>query len=267
MRYATIFLLLSILAPLRAQVGLGLSPMRIELPLSPGAVQSGALDLTNEADAATRVRAELLDFFIDDTTTPQFLRNLPREAANSCRGWLTVNPMEFEARQGQHSIIRYTMRVPADAGPRSYQCAAGFTALPRAADLKQTGLRTTVRVVAVFYVVVGNSVATGQISGLTFEAVPGAPTPSWRVVLSLRNDSDYYFRPSGEVSLLGGDGHTLESIKLPSFPVLPRREQRFVLAVGKASPVEVKSLKAQVDIGNHEIQEATIRVVPAGESR
>jgi hypothetical protein len=267
MRNAIIFSLLSILAPLRAQVGLGLSPMRIELPLSPGAVHSGALDLANEADAATRIRAELLDFFIDETTTPQFVRNLPREAANSCRGWLTVNPMEFEARQGQHSIIRYTVRVPAGAGPKSYQCAAGFTALPRAENLKQTGLRTTVRVVAVFYVVVGKPVATGQISGLSFEAVPGTPTPSWRVVLSLRNDGDYYFRPVGEVSLLAGDGHALEIIKVPSFPVLPRREQRFVLAVDKASPVDVRTLKAQVDIGNHEIQEATIRVAPPGEAR
>jgi hypothetical protein len=87
------------------------------------------------------------------------------------------------------------------------------------------------------------------------------------VVLRVRNDGDYYFRPAGEVSLMAGDGHPVEVIKLPSFPVLPRREQRFVLPVTKASPVEVRTLKAQVDIGNHEIQEATVPVAPPGETR
>jgi len=267
MRNAILFLLIVLQTPLRAQVGLGLSPMRLELPLAPGAVHSGALDLTNEAEAATRVRAELLDFYMDESTTPQFARNLPREASNSCRAWLTVNPMEFEALQGQHSIIRYTIRVPANAEPRSYYCAAGFTALPRAEQLKQTGLRTTVRVVAVFYVIVGAPSTLGQISGLSFEAAQDAKAQAPRVVLSLRNDGDYYFRPAGEVSLMAGDGRPVEVIKLPSFPVLPRREQRFVLPVTKASPVEVRMLKARVDIGNHEIQEATVQVAPPGEAR
>jgi hypothetical protein len=268
MRYVILFLSITLLSPLGAQVGLGLAPMRLELPLAPGAVHSGALDLTNEAEAATRVRAELLDFHIDESTTPQFARNLPQEASNSCRAWLTVNPMEFEAESKLHSIIRYTIRVPADAKAKSYYCAAGFTALPRAEQLKQTGLRTTVRVVAVFYVIVGQPSTLGQISGLSYESALDAKGVSRRVVVvSLRNDGDYYFRPTGEISLLGDDGRAVEVIQLPSFPVLPRREQRFVLPVTQASSVEVKMLRAKVDIGNHEIQEATIQVAPPSEAR
>ena len=41
-----------------AQVGLGLAPMRAELKMAPGAVYSGALDLTNEATVKVRVRTE-----------------------------------------------------------------------------------------------------------------------------------------------------------------------------------------------------------------
>lgn len=266
MRNAILLFLLTPLAPLSAQVGLGLAPMRVELPLAPGAVHSGALDLTNEAELSTRVRADLFDFYIDDNTTPQFVRNLPREASNSCRTWLTVNPMEFEAQTGQHSIIRYTLHVPANAEAKSYYCAAGFTALPRAEQMKQSGLRTTVRVVAVFYVIVGQPSKRGEITGISYEATPNAKGSTWRVVVNLRNDGDYYYRPTGEVSLVGADGRPVEVIPLPSFPVLPRREQRFVIPVTKAFPAQVKTLTAKVDIGNHEIQEATIQVAPPGDA-
>ena len=93
-------LILGSAAPVQAQLGLGLVPMRLELKMAPGQQYSGSLKLSNESGAKTRIRAEVLDFNVDATATPQFERDLPREAAYSCKKWLSLNPMEIELDSG-----------------------------------------------------------------------------------------------------------------------------------------------------------------------
>jgi len=250
-----------------AQVGLGLSPMRLELDLEPGASYSGALDLTNQAGGTIRIRGEILDFQIDETTTPQFRRQIPAEAANSCREWLIANPMDTEVAATEHLIIRYTFRVPRTVTPGSYNCAVGYTTLPSADTLKQTGLKSAVRLVASFYVIVGKPILEGEISGLQFEPIPGAKHGAWQTVLVLRNRGAYHFRPIGSVHLLSATGATLETIEVPAFPALPRREQRYLIPAGLTNPSEVRKIKASVDLGSHEIQEASVDVAPVATLR
>lgn len=249
------------------QTGLGLSPMRVEMESRPGAVHSGALDLTTDAPSAVRFRGELLDFHVDDTMTPQFSRNMPGEAAYSCRGWLTVNPMESEVGPGQHVIARYTIRVPQDAAPRSYYCAVGFTALPPAGQLLQSGMRTTVRVVAVFYVVVGDPPVQGGLEELGLERVPGSNPAQWRAVLTIRNEGDRHFRPQGRLQVLGCSGDVIEEISLPSFPALPRRSQRYWMPLQTETRERICSLRASVELGGHEVLETQARVALEREAR
>src|SRR5438093_13147919 len=98
--------------PLAAQVDVGLSPMRVEFPATAGKGYSGSLALTNAGSAKARIRAELLDFYVDETTTPQFIPNVPAEAEHSCRRWLSVNPMELEVGPRSQTVVRYAVRVP-----------------------------------------------------------------------------------------------------------------------------------------------------------
>jgi len=62
------------------QVGLGLAPMREELNLAPGAAHSGVLTLANTSSDPVRVVTEMLDFYLDNTGTPQFGRDYPQES-------------------------------------------------------------------------------------------------------------------------------------------------------------------------------------------
>lgn len=242
-------------APLAAQVGLGLSPMRIEVELRPGQAYSGALELTNELGGRMRVRGELLDFRLDETMTPQFARLLESEAPWSCRHWVTVNPMETEIESGQKALIRFTIRIPADAPERSYHCAAAFTALAPVGGAEAVGIRNTVRVVSALYARAGKSLAQGRIQALELEGV-GA---SRRAVLAVRNDSEFYFRPEGHVAVLGAAGEVLEKLTLPAFPVLPMRVQRFVMPLSPDTR-PARALRVSVDLGLGEIQEATVRL-------
>ena len=246
-----------------AQVGLGLAPMREELNLAPGAAHSGVLTLANSSPEKVRVAAEMLDFYLDSTATPQFGRAYPQESEFSCRQWLVANPMEIELNGKAEIQVRYTVRVPAAATGRSYHCAIGFTTLPRAEEVKAIGLRTAVQIVAAIYVVVGHPAPEGAVKDLKLEYLPDPQTPQWRAVVTIHNWSLMHFRPIGDLDVLNADGAVVETAHFVPLPVLPKRDQRFVFPLKLAGGVGPYTLRARVDLGDNEIQEATALVVAA----
>jgi hypothetical protein len=242
--------------PAPGQVGLGLSPMRVEVRMTPGGSYTGALRMANEG-GNVRVRTSLLDFHLDTEQTPQFEENLPEEAAYSCRRWLTVNPMETELHDKAESLMRYTIRVPADAQPRSYYCAAGFTSLPPVAEGQGVGLQAAVRVVAAFYVVVGNPPIEARLSDITVEQAPRSK--DLRAVVVLENSGHMYFRPTGSLVVFGPGGQVLETYDVNPLPILPERKQRllFPLKIAQGQPCTVR---VRVDLGTGEVQEGSVAV-------
>ena len=259
-------LLLAMALPLSAQLGLALAPMRVDLRLAPGQQYSGSLALTNDSTAKGRIRAELLDFFIDASASPQFVRSVPAEGEYSCRSWLSLNPTEMELQAGAHTAVRYTLRVPSNATERSYHCAAGFTTLPPAEQVAGTGIRMAVRAVAAFYVVVGNPPVEGGVKEVKLERVEDPKQSYWQAVVVLENHGLMHFRPSGEMAVLDAEGKTIETAVFVPMPVLPKREQRFLFPLKLATLPEKFTLRARVDIGLHEIQEVTAVVAPPAQS-
>jgi len=248
-----------------AQVGIGLAPLRLEMNPAPRAVQSGLLTITNETDKAVRVRGSLLDFYIDDTDTPQFAATLPAEASASCRSWLSLNPMEFEVPPKRSSIIRYTLRVPAEVAQASFHCAAGFTTLPTAEDMGSTGLRAAVRMIAAFYAVVGNPAINGEVVSVGLERDDHASESPWRAVVVLRNSGTRYFRPTGALDLVDDAGKVIKTLPFQSLPVLPNRDQRFLFPLEIDRSQTQFTLRARVSLGRPEILEALAKVEIAPE--
>lgn len=243
------------------EVGLGLSPMRLEFNSRAGAVQTGSLTLRNEATTPVRVRTELLDFHLDAAATPQFETSFKEEADYSCRNWLSVNPMETEIGPRQSVQVRYTLRVPSATTVRSFHCAVGFNSLPTATQARESGIRAAVRMVAAFYVVVGEPAIEGEVSDVKFEPTSNSPDQRWQAVVTIRNWGHRYFRPNGGVELLDSGGTVVTQSDFPALPVLPNRSQRFLIPLG-VKPVEGRyALRTRVTIGTPEIQEAVVPVV------
>lgn len=243
------------------QVGLGLSPMRLEFNSAAGTVQTGSLTLRNEAEAPVRVRTELLDFHLDSTATPQFETSFQQEADYSCRDWLSINPMETEIGPRQSVPVRYTLRVPPSASSRSFHCAVGFNSLPTATQARESGIRAAVRMVAAFYVIVGEPAIEGEVSDVKFEPASGAPEPRWQAVVTIRNWGHRYFRPNGGIELVDTQGEVVGKSDFPALPVLPNRSQRFLIPLDVRPPEGKYALRTRVTIGTPEIQEAIVPVV------
>ena len=267
--YRTVVILLALwtfgtAAPAWAQLGLGLVPMRVELHMTPGQQYSGSLKVSSQSGAKTRVRAEVLDFDIDDTTTPQFERDLPQEAAVSCKKWLSLNPMEAELENGGFLTARYTLRLPTDIAEGSYNCAAGFTTLPVAEQATAgMGMRMAVRVVAAIYVVVGSPPVRGGLKEFKLEATPPAKDSKeagWQAVVVLENQGRMYFRPTGKLEVVDDKNQVVETEEFTSLPVLRERSQRFIFPLKVHLDPGHYKLRAHVDIGTGEIQEGSADV-------
>jgi hypothetical protein len=246
----------------QAQVSLGLSPMRLEFAMAPGQQQSGTVNLSNDAGGKVRIRAELLDFLVDNTATPQFERDLPSEAPFSCRSWLSLNPMEIEISGRTPIPVRFTLRVPEGVKEGSYHCAAGFVTLPPAEEAKATGLRMAVRVVAAFYVVIGHPPIDGILKQIQLEASsPGQQDePAWQAVVLIENRGRMHFRPTGTLTVLDANDQVMETVELKPLPVLPVREQRFLLPLKTDVQSGGYKLRARVDLGAGEIQQAIVQI-------
>jgi len=237
---------------------MGLSPLRLEITLSAGMTHSGQLTLTNESENPIRVRSELLDFYIDDTGTPQFAREYPAEAPYSCRSWLSLNPRETELPAKSSTTVRYTLRVPEALEPRSFHCAAGFTTQPTADQVSAMGVRTAVRMVAAFYVLVGEPAVEGEIEDVTLEPFRSGESTGWRAVVALRNWGHKYFRPAGTLELLDENGSVAETHPFPALPVLPNRRQRFLFPLETSLKPGPYRLRVRVDFGGSEILQTTV---------
>jgi hypothetical protein len=234
--------------------------MRAEVRLTAGARYSGVLTLSNDSATKVRIAADLLDFYIDETANPQFNRDWPSQASFSCRKWLAVNPMEAELDPQGQLLVRYSIRVPADARERGYHCAVGFSTLPTASDLSTTGIRTAVRVVAAIYPVIGSPSVSGTLKSMRIEPVPRSAEPAWRAAVVIENTGDVYFRPTGKLDIFDAAGKLVHTAEFNPMPVLPRRDQTFLFPLELHGPGSYV-MRARVDLGTQEIQEATATVV------
>ena len=251
--------ILAFAGPAAAQVDVGLSPMKVEFPGIAGRSYSGSLSLTNAGTAAVRIRVEMVDFYVDESTTPQFIANVPAEAEYSCRTWLSANPMELNLDPKSQVPVRYTLRVPTTASERSYHCALGFRTMAQAVELTGTAMRTAVRLITVFYATVGKPQVTGVIKDLKLEQITGPLGPAWRAVVVMENSGLMLYRPVGDLAVVDSNGRVVETQKLPSFPVLPKRLQRFVLPLQGNLVPGAYTLRARIEVAG-EIQQASVAV-------
>jgi len=258
-----VLFILGLTQPARAQLGLALAPMRVELRMAPGQQYSGLLKLSSQSEERVRVRAEALDFNINAQATPQFEPELPQEAAYSCKKWLSINPMEIEIDKRATLVVRYTLQLPNDLAEGSYNCAAGFTTLPPAEQAQGMGMRVAVRVVASLYVVVGSPPILGRLKEIKLEPLASgkeSDTSGWQAALVLENIGLMFYRPTGKLEVLDAQGNAVEKADLPSLPVLRQREQRFIFPLKTRLEEGHYKLRAQVDIGTGEIQQGSLDV-------
>ena len=79
--------------------------------------------------------------------------------------------------------------------------------MPAAEQMTGTGMRMAVRVVAAFYVVIGNPPIEGGLKEFKLESVLNKDNSKvWRAVVVLANRGGMYFRPTGKLDVIDAEG-------------------------------------------------------------
>lgn len=244
--------------PARAQLGLALSPMRLEIKISPGRQYTDSVRLSNDSAGRFRVRGEILDWYIDDTMTPQFGDSYPQEAKFSCRDWLQVNPRESDLEAHATTRVRYTLAVPEGTSEGEYHCGAGFVTLsPVGEPDMPMGVRMAVRAVSVFYVTVGKPASKPMLKALSLKKLVGG---TWEATALFENQGLKTYRVNGFVEVRDSKGQKIERVEYATIPVLPQRQQRFLLPLKSALAPGEYELYTQADAGLPQVLEASVRM-------
>jgi hypothetical protein len=232
--------------------------MRAEIQINAGGQHTETVRLSNDSDSVTRVRAETLDFFIDDALTPQFGADYAKEKDFSCREWIQINPREFELEAKGTMRVRYTLQVPASATEGEYHCGAGFVTLPPIAEGGVgMGVRTAVRAVTSIYVIIGKPSSVPALKDLSVRSLPDG---TWQVAALFKNDGRRLFRVSGFLEVQDANGKVIEKLEYPTFPVLPEREQLFPLTLKEPLAPGKYVVHTQADVGLPSVLDASTSV-------
>ena len=99
-----------------------------------------------------------------------------------------------------------------------------------------------------------------SLKDLKLESIAGSKPPAWRAIVILANPSLMHYRPVGDLDVLDEAGKVVETAKFVSLPVLPKRDQNFIFPLKLAGGPGKYTLRARVDLGGSDIQEATALV-------
>ena len=246
--------------PAAAQVGIGLAPLRVELPAAAGQTKTQALSISNESPTVVHIRANTLDFRIDDEEQPQFSSAELENGPHSCRKWLRLNPVEFDLAPNEHKVIRYSFRYPDQLEEGSFHCAASFTTSPQPGE-GVIGMATNIRLITTFYAVNGRPKPSARVTAVRFSPPADNSVANRNAVLQLENTGSTYFRVNGTLELRDASDSVIETARFRAIPVLPDRVQPFTFPFKTAS-APGQTMRARIDIGDGEIQEINVRAAP-----
>jgi hypothetical protein len=247
------------------QMTLGISPLRVELKVAPGADTSQSVKLSNSGEVATQVRVSIADWTLSQAGDQTFVK--PGATSWGCASWIRVNPSEFSLPAGGNTLVRYTMRVPAEAREGGFHCAILFETLPppREQLTQGTGVINLLRLVTTIYATIGNPPIVAKIERLELSAPKtGAKRGALEIVTEFSNSGTTQYRVSGELQVLDADGRPVRKFEYKSFPVLPGVSRSSVFPLEPPLPAGQYLLRAVIDTGAKERLAAETRVHVSG---
>jgi P pilus assembly chaperone PapD len=232
------------------------SPLRVELAMTPGSTHTEAVTLTNQGDTPVRVRARLQDWFMAKDGTPQFDAPVPgaeREFVGT--SWVRIAPPEQIVQPGQQGIVRFTTAAPAGASEGGYRAAILFEFGSPTADplASRRSVQFRSRIATLVYMGIGKPMPKVELTDLA-SRVGGSEGPA--VIATLKNTSRATTRTKGSITLRDNGGQLVRTIVVPDVPLLPMSERDVAIALGatgQSLPAGEYRVEVKIDVGMPEV--------------
>lgn len=196
-----------------------ITPPRFELRAQPGEVLRQVLEITNAADATTRLAVQTAEWNFGEDGSVVFTNPL---ADDSCRPWTALEARELELGPNGRRRFRFEVAVPADAATRECRFAIMFEGEPEAVG--PLALPVAGRIGIIVYVAVGDAQARLELSDAVVVESEGSRLPA----LTVTNTGNAHTRLGGFLSGRDDTGQSL--VFTPqSLPVLPGQTRTIAL--------------------------------------
>jgi P pilus assembly chaperone PapD len=241
--------ILLLAVPAAAQVSVEVSPLRVELKAAPGAATTQSITVTNTGKEPVRLRSTVSDWHLARDGAPQFVP--AADARYSATSWVRVAPPEIVVAAGSEVIVRFTLTVPADAGPAGYRTGILFEFAPADGPPvpKAREVQVRSRIATLIYANVGEPPAAVELTDLQPRAIPGQPA---QIVAVLKNTGKRTVRTRGTLTLYDKAGKAVSQTVVPDVPVLPESEREVATpAVNPDKPLPAGDYRVElkIDVG------------------
>jgi len=239
----------------QGNIGLNVWPPKIEISVLPGESQTGVINIQNPTSFKHRVSAYPLNVKMTLYGDLEFTED---SLSYGCVEWLSLNPMEFDLPQGATQPVRYTIKVPAQAGG-SHIGVLFFHTKPVTA-IKNSGSQIVARVGSIMLVTVpGSGEKSAEVTGLAVKK-PSARGPAVAEV-TIKNNGSMLLRPEGTLELKNDRGFTLGKMVVNEAreAVFPFSQRAFRISLENIEPGRY-TLQSTLDYGGAEILEAEAHV-------
>ena len=132
-----------------AQGGLKVWPTSVELTVNGGEQAERIINVQNQGSETIRVRAYVMDFFIDENNN--FIFSEPGHESYSASKWLSVDNADLEFAPGESQEVEVTISAPPEAEPGGHYSALFFETIPLA---NQEGVSISTRIPSLFYITI-----------------------------------------------------------------------------------------------------------------
>lgn len=241
-RYAVVPLVmaLAMTAPAPADLGIDVSPAKLEVSMGPGTTYNLPVTVHNGSESPTHVQATLVDFGVSQSGDYQIEKVGARQY--SLMRFASINPREFDLGPGNTQQIRLSIALPKGNLTGEYAGIAFFQTRP----VRRAGaVALSLRVGSKIYLTIPNTVKIdGAITKMT--ASGGSAGETYRVMFKNLGNAHVYLR--GQVQIKKGD-QTVQQLQMPNDMLVERGGERLIEVSGKVLPAGKYEIVAMIDYG------------------
>jgi len=209
------------------QTSMSLSPVQMEIALSPGQSEERVLTVGNDSPEAIRIKAEIVLW----TPGAPGVEIVPAEGAAgmTCRDWIRMETPEFTVASGENHDVTLAFAVPENTEPGHYTAAVSFQAV---SDKPGEGISIQGKLSALAVVAVGKIRNEGTIEDLAVENIDGRSI----LILRHKNNGRFFLPTEGEIVIRNEAGKKVYKADIFNDPVPPLSERMFRIPMDTELP-------------------------------
>jgi len=237
---ATALYVLAAAYPAPADLSLDVAPAKIEVPVTPGTVQTVPITVRNTGTGPMHIQTSIVDYEV--TQSGDYVFGRPGTGRYSLGAWATINPREFDVAPNSFQLVRMTINVPQGISGE-YSGIAFFQTRP----LRHSGggIVFSERVASKIYLYSGNTVRIdGNIDGIAVKET----NIGERFLIGFKNTGNAHLYLNGNIQIRKG-ADMVQRIPLQQQMLVERGGRRIVEAFSQKLPPGQYTALALIDFG------------------